>query len=350
MALPYIFSSNFEQGDASEWDSETDPGSLLDFPHYTTLAAIPGMEVPYSGAYCMRINRAGSALDCYLVEGDVNISDGTTAWARFNVYFAVGFAENSTATDGFAIARFRASGGTVLLNAGATYDNTQGETFFSTGAAGFPDVATEPIEEGVWYTIELQLTPDTGGSGSILLYATKEGEPPSTTALVSTTGLTAGFVDVADCLFGAQAVSATTNGVYLLDNFCFDNERMWPEERFTDNRVVYQPGHAFLGPTTIDRAYMSATTAATEMRLYDTDRANLRNENLVAVVRNPSADETVETPNVPLDFARGCYAQITDSADPRAGIVPLDAIGMLKASRCPNGMSSGGIRSLGARR
>ena len=35
MAFPWIFHSNFESGNNSEWDSETDTGAQLDFPHYS---------------------------------------------------------------------------------------------------------------------------------------------------------------------------------------------------------------------------------------------------------------------------------------------------------------------------
>ena len=71
MAYPFVFHSNFEQGDNSEWDSQTDTATpdQMDFPHFSTLAKLPDSSLaPYSGAYCARIRLTGETADAVLVE------------------------------------------------------------------------------------------------------------------------------------------------------------------------------------------------------------------------------------------------------------------------------------------
>ena len=77
MAFPWIFEESFDAGTRGDWDSESDTGSLLDFPHYTTLAAIPGGGLPFRGAYCMRIV-CGDTNDHTLTEDDIDIADTAT--------------------------------------------------------------------------------------------------------------------------------------------------------------------------------------------------------------------------------------------------------------------------------
>ena len=77
MAFPYIFKANFEGGTNGEWDSESDTGSRLDFPHYSELARIPGLAMPYRGARCMRVDlTTGQTNDHTVTEGDIDIADG----------------------------------------------------------------------------------------------------------------------------------------------------------------------------------------------------------------------------------------------------------------------------------
>ncbi|MES0340663.1 MAG: hypothetical protein ABUK15_11525, partial [Anaerolineales bacterium] len=81
----YIFSSSFDTGTNAGWDTESDTGALLDFPHYTELARAVGGGTPYRGAYCMRIT-PGDTNDHTLLEGDLNIADTATAWTRFSLF------------------------------------------------------------------------------------------------------------------------------------------------------------------------------------------------------------------------------------------------------------------------
>ena len=55
MGWPYDFHSNWETGDATEWDQgETDTENKLDVAHYSTLAGMPLNAAPFQGAYVLR--------------------------------------------------------------------------------------------------------------------------------------------------------------------------------------------------------------------------------------------------------------------------------------------------------
>ena len=63
MAFPFLSEANFEDGTKGHFDSETDTGSRLDIAHYSTLAKIPGLAMPWRGAYAVRVNLATSTND-----------------------------------------------------------------------------------------------------------------------------------------------------------------------------------------------------------------------------------------------------------------------------------------------
>lgn len=341
MALPYIFSANFEQGDSSEWDSDTDTGSKLDFPHYKTLAGIDGMEVPYTGAYCMRIQNSGTA-EASVTEGDVDIADTVTRYCRFNFYIHTDFA--ATADDTIPLIEFQGTAAAVRKSMGIRYTNSTGALQWVVGDAAPDQASTDTIRTGVWYTVELEVTISTVGAGAINLYVTAEGDTPSTTAVASETGITSTGA-VLQAVLGVHDPEATTTGTFLYDNFDFDNERLWPIERFTDNRLMWQNGHAFLGTGTVESFSFTSTTAAQEARLYDTDSAENYAGKLIGIVRNSAADETVDLTWVPVDFKSGCYVTIASTADPQVEV--LDATAFVKVKRATRSMSRAGIRDLG---
>lgn len=108
MAFPYVFHSNFEQGTNAEFDSETDTGSQLDFPHYSELARWPWpTATPYSGAYCARWKLTGGTADSVLVEGDLDVGDGVTRYFKWDMWFSPDF--DATADDTVAFLELKAT-------------------------------------------------------------------------------------------------------------------------------------------------------------------------------------------------------------------------------------------------
>src|SRR5262245_51936417 len=110
MAFPWIFESNWEQGDNSEWTSEQDTGNLLDFPHYSQLSVIPNTPVPYRGAYCMRIQNSDTN-DHTLTSTSITIADGTTNFFRWYMFVSSNY--TASADDTFNIFELQQAGGTI---------------------------------------------------------------------------------------------------------------------------------------------------------------------------------------------------------------------------------------------
>lgn len=337
MSYPWIFESTFEQGDALEWDSESDTGAALDFPHYSELARTPGMAMPYSGAYCARIV-LGDTNDHTLTEGDIDIADTATAYHRFDLYLHDDIA--STVDDIFNIFEWQQAGGTVeavisLQVIAATdvvsiaiADGTEASTGFTA------------LPKGVWLTIEALFTVDvTPGSNGVLTLFVNEGQVQTVTSHNQAAAIGLGVL-------GTQNTLATTTGTILLDNFIMDDTRIRPpKNRWTTNRRLTKSGHAFVGPGVVNNVTLlsSTTTADCVLELYDTDTADTsRPETLVARLRNTATDEVVDPAGMPVEVTRGAYVSLSGT-DP-------DISAMLQIGRAVAYGSEGAIRSYGLRR
>ena len=336
MAHPYIFASNFEAGTNAEWDSETDTGSKLDFPHYTDLARISGMPAPYRGAFCARWDlTTGDTNDHTLIEGDIDIADAGTAYFRWYMFVSTNF--TATADDTFNFFELQQAGGTVEVSTGfrvtaATNaldigigDGTAPTSFFS-----FP--------RGRWVCVELAATISTGGSGAVTLYL----DGAQVVALTSQTHAAA----VGRGVLGTQDTLSTTTGVILVSEFVMDDGRLYPyKQRFPVSVPVTKSGHVFVGRGTIEGAVLQTLTSGDTLRLYDTDTGNINDDLSFVTELTDSVHTSVAGP---IYFERGCYASITDGA---RGEVYLTANSQKRGIIGPvNHWSDGAIRTYAQRR
>src|SRR3990167_10851488 len=298
MAFPYIASSSFDTGNNSEWDSESDTGSLLDFPHYTTLAAIQDAPAPYRGAYCMRIT-PGDTNDHTLTEGDMNIADGSTAWVRFAMYISKDFA--ATANDIFNIFEWQSAGATV--EAVISLQITATTDLVEIAAADGTEASTgwTYLSKGVWHVIEAMLTVSTGSAGALDLYV--DGERVQNLASQDHAG------PITDGIFGTQGTLSTTNAGYLLfDEFAFDNTRLGYTARWEKSRLITSSSFMFVGPGKVKAVtILDGGSGDVSLELYDTDtyRASMS-----PVWRSRTVVNNTDVPVMGLDipFSRGCLA------------------------------------------
>lgn len=301
MAFPYIFSSSFDTGDNSEWDSESDTGTKLDFPHYTALAAVPGRPMPYRGAYCMRIADIADTNDHTVTEGDMNIADTATAWVRFALYVSTDFA--ATADDIFNIFEWQQAGGTV--EAAISLQITAATDLIGIGIVDGTEASTFSgnIIKGAWHVIEARFTVDvTPGTGTVLeLYV--DG------ARVQTDNGGNQAAAIGQGVLGTQNTLATTDTGYLLfDEFAFDDTRLGITHRFHTHRLITTSSFLFVGPGRIDNAkLLDGGSGDVTLELYDTD---VYNSSLTPVFldRTAAANTNVDAADVPVDFSRGCLA------------------------------------------
>lgn len=296
MALPYIFSASFDTGDNSEWDSEADTGSLLDFPHYTTLAALDNAPAPYRGAYCMRI-QPGDTNDHTLTEGDMNIATSGTAWVCFALYISPNFA--ATADDIFNIFELQDTGNVVETAISLQVTAATNIVEIGIGETEASTFGSEVIK-GKWHIVELSATIDSGAGndGTSTLYL--DGYSIQTISSLDQGAITHGVL-------GTQGTLATTStGFILFDEFAFDDTRIGVTHRFATHRVITTSSFAFVGGGQLGNVKLiDGGGGDVVCEIYDTDEYS---SSLTPrwYGQTATANIDVDAADVPIDFARGC--------------------------------------------
>jgi len=304
MAFPFIFQENFESGTKGGFDTVTDTGSLLDFPHYSVLAKDPQGLMPYRGAYCVR-NVLGDTNDHTLTEPDIDIADAGTAYFRWYMGLSKDF--RFTADDVFNVFELQQAGGTIEASVGFRVTNSTQLIEIGIGDGTAPTSYTQWPAKGQWVCVELLATISTGGAGVITLFL--DG-----TQVVTLTGQTHAAA-IGQGVLGSQNTLATTLGAIYYDDFTMDDGRLYPyRERFPTAAQILKSQHVFIGPGYIDGAAL-LTLAGTDEKLilYDTDTATTNDASMVTELF-----ATVQTSvSGPLYFERGCYA-VLSGTNPRA--------------------------------
>lgn len=322
MAFPFIFEENFEAGDKGGFDSESDTNNNLDFPHYSALAKIPDMEVPFRGAHCMRVV-FNDTDDAILLEGDVDIADTATRHLRFYLFVSEDF--TATADDTFNMLELQQAAGTPEVSLGFRITAATNLLEIGVGDGTAPTSFVE-FKRGRWTCIELEVLVSTGGSGTVTLRV----DGASVVALTSQTH--GGAVGRAQ--LGSTLTLATTTGTMLIDQFVFDDARIFPiTDRFKQNVHLTKTGHAFVGPGVIKGVSIQAGAAVDNVvKIFDTDVGNTDDvENQVFAAGNDIASETLDLAVADVRVRRGAYVQLSGT-DPQAIIRFESAHSMSKAN------------------
>ncbi len=311
MAFPWIFEANFSGGTNGEWDSESDTGSKLSFPHYSDLARLPWAEcAPYRGAYCGMIDlRTGDTNDHTLTEGDIDIADAATRYFRFYLWLAPDFA--ATADDSFNILELQQADGTRECSMGLRITAATDAVEIGIGDGVAPSsYAASTLTKGEWHCIEWKVKISTTGAGTQDLYV------DGSSSLVALTTLT-NAAAVAQGVLGTQDTVATTTGVILLDCFAMDDAQIYPfRERYPRQMHLTKSNTVFVGPGWIDSATLLTTGASNTMYLFDTDTANVNDAQGMVVELDLTTHTSAEGP---FFFQRGCYCQLSGT-NPRGQV------------------------------
>lgn len=335
MAFPFTFHENFESGTLGGFDSESDTGSLLDFPHYSVTASDPNSVMPYRGAYYMR-NKLGDTNDHTVTEGSIDIAD--TAEAYFRWYMALSKDFSFTADDTFNVFELQQAGGTVEVSVGFRVTNSTQLIEFGIGDGTAPTSFAQWPARGKWVCVELYANIETNGSGVVTLYL--DGTQVAT--LTSQTHAAA----VGQGVLGSQDTLATTLGTIYYDDFTMDDTRLYPyRERFPQGFQVTKSGHVFVGSGYIESAVLFTLSNSNEtLSLYDTDTATT--SDATPVVELSSVAQT--SVGGPLYFERGCYAEI-GGTNPR-GMVYMTRSNEKLGVKGPLFYSEWGVRYIGNNR
>ena len=308
MAFPYIFESNFEQGSNAEWDSEQDTGSLLDFPHYSALSQIQTAPVPYRGAYCMRV-QCSDTNDHTVTEGDIDIADGATAYARFYLFASSDF--TASADDTFQIVELQQAGGTPEMVVGLRVTAATNALDIGIGDGTAPtSFVTFPRNR--WVCVETLATVSTVGAGVLTLFL----DELQVATLTSLTQAAA----VGTAQFGTMNTLSTTTGTLYFDQFVFDDTRIFGLPiRYPEQLFMTKTGHAFVGAGQIENAsLLSGAGTDCVLQLFDTDVNNTNHTGRMKLeLKNVTNNDIVDPAGVPVTFQRGCYVVLTGTT-PRA--------------------------------
>jgi len=312
MAFAWVYEANWERGDLTDWDtaSTSDTASQLDVLHYSDMARFPwsGMT-PHTGAYSLAAVLSGGTGDAHVLEADINVAAAATRWFRWAIWFSPSF--DATANDTVSCFELEASG-TTELSVGFRYVAATDVINMGIGETNPTAFGTENIEKGVWYTVEVSVTVDTGtnDNGTASLYVTRAGAPAKTTADASVSSLNQGAVT--DGTLGVQDHLATTTGTIMFDDFIMDDARIGPTKRYAEERRLTQSGHLFVGPGRVMQVTLHSGGAADNLvELFDTDQADVTQAPR-AILSNGTAAETVqgEYSSAPLFFTKGCYVRL----------------------------------------
>ena len=331
MAFPYTFEANFELGDASEFDAETDTGSLLDFPSVFDLARIPGLPAPFRGAHCMRLELAG-ATDAFVQEDD---DFDLLASETLHVAFALFLADNLEMANNnvFDIFAMQSAGPVNEATLSIQFTTANGFRIGMGETAGTTQLT--PISKGEWHLVETIVHLDAGGGNDGTLDLRLDNGP----ALTQITGLDQAAI--AQARLGAENVDAGTSGTILFDRLIADDGRIGPMRRFPQTVELTKSGHLFVGPGQLENIEL-VSGAGTDcvLECFDTDEAETFDGIRKARLQNTASNEIIDPAGMPVLFDQGCFVQLSGT-NPRA---------IAKLSNVPAYGGDGAIRTYAARR
>lgn len=335
MAFPFSFQSNFEAGTNAEWTSESDTGSLLDFPHYSVVAKDQNSLMPYRGAFVAR-NVLGDTNDHTVTSTAIAIADTATSYFRWYMGLSKDF--RFTADDTFNVFELQQSGGTVEMSVGFRVTNSTQLIEFGIGDGTAPTSFVHWPGKGKWVCVELLATVSTADVGVLTLFL--DGVQVATLTTLDHAAV------VGKGVLGSQDTLATTLGAIYYDQFVQDDTRVYPfRERFPFATTIVKTQHIFVGPGYIDGAVLSSILTGDEsFILYDTDVANTND--VSPVIELTSANQT--SGSGAIRFDRGCYA-VMGGTNPR-GIVYVTQTSEKPGVRGPHYRSEWGMRYWGRNR
>ena len=303
------YNENFESGTRGNFDEVYDPGSILDFPHYTTLARF-GMT-PYRGAYCMRLVLAG-ATEAYIQENagfDFSASD--VRFVSWYFYLSKDFAIG--ANEKFAMFNLESTEGTTVeAAAGIDRSGTDIRLWvaqtITSGNVRTVILGSTTSALNRWYHVELRLDIDAGAGNDGTINANLDGVQFGS----QITGLDQAVP--VDARFGAIGVDPGTSGSLLIDQIIVSTNgasQLFPfRERYTPrNRwIPFDEDHPIIGPGSFAIAVTGTGTNAVA-NLYDTDGVPNGLEP-IDQIRNVSANESVPGHDI-FEVAHGLYVTLS---------------------------------------
>lgn len=308
-SFPYTFQANFETADLSEFDSTT--GTQVELRSYRDLARNRAWPMPYRGAYSLEAEY-GVDTDSYVTSTTMVIGSGATRHYRFMLSLSKDMT-SATGTVAEADILYLAP---VVAAVGLRVDS-EGEV--KIGMRNSTDTLTTSdivLPKGEWLTVEVEV--NTTNASTSYLRVKELGIEIETTNALATGATTETRFGLIDTSVGALS---DVQGRVFFDEIVFDAERIYGYQERFPQRVLINAAqqHVFLGPGRIEDIQLLAG-AGTDcvLEIYDTDRAETSNSNLVARLTNEVSGETKDYGGRDdIQIHKGAYIKLTGT-DPQA--------------------------------
>ena len=265
MALPLEFFESFEMGTKGSFDSETDTGNRLDYPHAKDIAPV----MPYRGAYCMRINLGKNSSDAYLEDG-VSWPDQTSRSGRFRLFIGKDvqfgndldkacilqfYSSTSTKEARILLARIEPIGVCLVTQ-------MEGDSW---GFGSWLPHLKVPVDK--WVTVEFEKWVDVA-AGYISVKLTDIGTVASARFAEGT---------ITKYRLGATDQTGDITGTIYFDDFAIDEDRLYEDHSAHNgalsggSMLFVQSGFAFLGPGEIEHvSLIDGGSGDCRLKIYDT--------------------------------------------------------------------------------
>lgn len=309
MAHPFDFQENYEDGTKGNFDGTTvDGGSALTFLHWKRLRASSLAPMPFRGAYLPQINLASvdSSGTYFLEDTAFDHSSNVTRHLRFMFFVTSDLV--MAASDIFDIFQIRSAS---LVEFALSVRNNSGAIEIGAGeTAG--STRTKTLSLGEWHTVEATLAIQGAGGSSGTIDFFIDGAQVGT----QVTGIT--HVATTNARLGVQNIDAgTTTGRIYYDQVVYDDTRVFPHAtRKPSDIIVTDSEHVFVGPGVVSSATLLTTGASNLMHVYDTDTANVNDDQSRKIELDLNTHTSVEGP---FYFNKGCYVEL-GGTDPRGQI------------------------------
>lgn len=339
MAFPFLSEYNVEQGDKGHFDSESDSANRLDFAHYSQLAQVPGLAMPWRGAYCVRVNLATSTTDAYLQEDTSwDLSASGSLYMRFMLWASPDLVMANN--DQFNVLVLQSAGPVSEVVAGIIYTTAAG---FKFGVGETAITSSLPLQLNKWNCIELKVVIDSGVGNDGTIDFWVNGTAGTQVASLDQAAITQG-------LFGVIGQDAgTTAGNILLDALIADDARIYGSynynERFSENIYLQASSHVWVGHGVLENVQLITGGTDNQLEVFDTDTANTVDVSKRKVhLQTATSGEVVDPAGMPVVLTRGCYVKLSGTAG------ALGPFAIVKIGRAVGFGSDGAIRNYGTKR
>ena len=345
MALPLEFHETFEAGTKGNFDSESDSGNRLDFPHQMDIG---DRMMPWRGAYMCRVSLGKNSTDAYLEEG-VSWASGQNRWGRFKLFIGEDvqfgndldhvvilqfYSSTSTRECRLVLARIEPLGIVLVVEMDGESWNANNAHF--------------KVPIGEWFTVEWEKDVDSsdGYLGAIL---------PDVCRITSRE---AAEGTITKFRLGAIDQDGDITGTIYFDDFMVDEDRLYDDPSAHNGALsggslfFLQSGFAFLGEGAIDHVTLiDGGSNDCAVKIYDAfeptalPAGSLRYD-LKARERQPDAADQLQPGAVPPRGLRAAFGhQPAGDRAPRDRLRATGRSGIMAASQTMEAVMNWGQRA-----